>query len=201
MILVFVILVGIIAALNYIPRWVNVQSRWLKNTILFALVTSTALFLALTVLAFNGYRIKGFYNFSIITWCFIGSTIAFFTLFKNSKKKIAAVCLLAPTIVLGFWMLVSGQLVYARNMDATHKIFISSDGFLACGETFVIAKTKFRIFDKEVFRDGNLCITGTYSIETVKFDDQNAEFLIYHHGQNNDDGPYRYTVDLSRIEH
>jgi len=40
---------------------------------------------------------------------------------------------------------------------------------LACGETFVIAKTKFRIFDKEVFRDVNLCITGTYSIETVKY--------------------------------
>lgn len=199
--MIIVAFIGLIVGLNYIPHWVNVQSRWIKNTILGSLGVSTALFLALTVLAFNGYRIKGFYNFSIITWCFIGSTIAFFTLFKNSKKKIVAVCLLAPTIVLGFWMLVSGQLVYARSIDATHKIFISSDGFLACGETFVIAKTKFRIFDKEVFRDGNLCITGTYSIETVKFDDQNAEFLIYHHGQNNDDGPYRYTVDLSRIEH
>lgn len=201
MILVFVILVGIVAALNYIPRWVNVQSRWLKNTILFALVTSTALFLALTVLAFNGYRLKGLYNFSIITWCFIVSTLAFFTLFNNSKKKIVAVCLLTPTLVLGILMLILHQLVYKRPIDTTRTILISAHGFLSCGETFTIAETKFRIFDKEVFRDGNLCITGTYSIETVQFDDQNAEFLIYHHGQNDGEGPYRYTVDLSRIEH
>ena len=88
-----------------------------------------------------------------------------------------------------------GQLVYERQLDENYRISVTNGGFLACGEIINITQTRFRIFDKQVFHIGNLCLLGITRIETIKLDYKHAEFLIYHNGQIDSENPYKYEVE------
>jgi ABC-2 type transport system permease protein len=163
------------------------------------LISTTILFLTFMVFEFNGYKLKGLYSFSIISWIFIVSTILFFALFKNNKKKILTVFLLTPIIVLSILTLIFGQVVYEQKIDQNTKISVSTGGFLACGENISITQTRLVIFDKDVFYFDNSCLIGIDKIETVKLDDKNAEFLIYHNGQYDSENPYKYEVERKNL--
>ncbi len=189
------IFIGLIIGLNCIPLLTQTTFPKTEKAIQKILVASTILFLIFTVFAFNGYILKGLYTFSIISWTFLISTIIYFTIFKNSKKKLLIVFLLTPLIVLSILTLIFGQLVYESRIDETNKISVTKGGFLACGEIIHITQTKFVIFDKQVFHIGDLCLLGITKIETIKLDDKHAEFLIYHNGEYDSENPYKYYVE------
>jgi hypothetical protein len=89
-----------------------------------------------------------------------------------------------------------GRVVNEFTIDDTNKIFVTTGGFLGCGEELNITQSTFGIFDKEVFHiDSNLCLKGIHKIETSKLDEKHAEFLIYHDGQHDSENPYKYEVE------
>ena len=189
------IFIGLLIGLNCIPFLTKTTFPKTEKVIKKILVASTILFLTLVIFAFNGYKLRGFYTFSTINWIFIISTIAYFAIFKNSKKKLLTIFILTPLIVFSFLTLLLGQLVYENRIDETNKISVTKGGFLACGEIINITQTRFLIFDKEVYHIENLCLIGINKIETIKFDDKHTEFLIYHNGENDSENPYKYQME------
>lgn len=194
-----IIFIGLLIGLNCIPLLTKTTFPTVEKLIGRILIASTILFLTFMVLEFNGYKLKGLYSFSTISWIFIVSTILFFALFKNTKRKILTVFLLTPLLVLSILTLLIGQVVYEQKIDETNKISVSTGGFLACGETINITQTRLGILDKEVFHINNLCLIGINKIETIKLDDKHAEFLIYHNGQNDSENPYKYDVERKNV--
>ncbi|MEL1249036.1 hypothetical protein [Flavobacterium helocola] len=189
------IFIGLLIGLNCIPFLTKTTFPKTEKVIKKILVASTILFLTFVIFAFNGYKLRGFYTFSTINWIFIISTIAYFAIFKNSKKKLLTIFILTPLIVFSFLTLLLGQLVYENRIDETNKISVTKGGFLACGEIINITQTRFLIFDKEVYHIENLCLIGINKIETIKFDDKHTEFLIYHNGENDSENPYKYQME------
>lgn len=189
------IFIGLLIGLNCIPFLTKTTFPKTEKVIKKILVASTILFLTFVIFAFNGYKLRGFYTFSTINWIFIISTIAYFAIFKNSKKKLLTIFILTPLIVFSFLTLLLGQLVYENRIDETNKISVAKGGFLACGEIINITQTRFLIFDKEVYHIENLCLIGINKIETIKFDDKHTEFLIYHNGENDSENPYKYQME------
>lgn len=194
-----IILIGLIIGLNCIPLLTKTTFPKVEKVIIRILITTTILFLTFVIFEFNGYKLKGLYSFSIIIWTFIISTILFFAIFKNSKKKILTIFLLTPLIVLSILTLIIGRVVYEHKLDERNKISVTTGGFLACGEILNITQTRFCIFDKEVFHINNLCLTGIDKIETITLDDKHAEFLIYHNGEHDSENPYRYNVERKNV--
>jgi hypothetical protein len=190
-----IIFIGLIIGLNCIPLLIKTTFPTVEKVIVRVLFASTILFLLSTIFEFSGYRLKGLYTFSTISWTFIISTILIFALFKNSEKKILTVFLLTPLVVLIILTPILGELVYEKRIDETYKISVTTGGFLACGEIINITQTKFGIFDKQVFHIGDLCLIGINKIETIKLDEKHEEFLIYHNGQLDSENPYIYDVE------
>lgn len=193
------IFIGLLIGLNCIPLLTKKTFPTVEKLIGRILIVTTILFLTFMVFEFNGYKLKGLYSFSIISWIFIVSTILFFALFKNTKKKILTVFLLTPLIALSILTLILGRVVYEQKINETNKISVSTGGFLACGEIINITQTRFGIFDKEVFNIDNLCLIGINKIETIKLDDKHAAFLIYHNGKYDSENPYKYEVERKNV--
>lgn len=193
------IFIGLLIGLNCIPLLTKKTFTTVEKLIGRILIVTTFLFLTFMVFEFNGYKLKGLYSFSIIIWIFIVSTVLFFALFKNTKKKILTVFLLTPLIALSILSLILGRVVYEQKINDTNKISVSTGGFLACGEIINITQTRFGIFDKEVFHIDNLCLIGINKIETIKLDDKHAEFLIYHNGKYDSENPYKYIVERKNV--
>jgi ABC-2 type transport system permease protein len=192
---VIIIFIGLIIGLNCIPLLTKRTFSKAEKIIQIVLITSLVLFLTFTIFDFNGYRLKGLYTFATIGWIFSIATIAYFIIFKNSKKKVLKAFLLTPLIALSIFTLLFRQHVYEHRIDENNKISVTTGGFLACGEILNITQTRFVIFDKDVFHIGDLCLIGISKIETVKLDDKQAEFLIYHNGQLDSENPYKYEVE------
>jgi hypothetical protein len=192
---VILIFIGIIVGLNCIPLLTKTNFTNLEKVIVKVLLSSTILFLTFTILKFSGYRLKGLYIFSTITWTFIFSTVLYFALFKNSKKKIFTIFLLTPLLILGFLALIIGEVEYENKIDKIYKISGTTGGFLACGENIQITQTRFIIFDKEVFSKNNLCLKGINKIETIYNDNNKTEILIYHNGEMDSENPYKETIE------
>ena len=159
------------------------------------LIASSILFVTFTFFIFNGYILKGVYTYSIIIWSFIISTIIYFILFKNSKKKVLTVFLLTPLIVVSIFALIFGKVLKEFDINNETKIIVTTGGILSCGELIRITQTKFGIFDKEVHYESSLCLREIKKIETIKLDEKHAEFLIYHNGEMDSENPYKYVVE------
>jgi hypothetical protein len=129
-----IIFLGLIIGLNCIPLLTKATFPKVEKIVVRILIASTILFLTFTIFQFSGYRLRGLYTFPTFGWIFIISTVLFFAIFKNTKKKILTVCLLTPLIVLSILTLILGQIVYEKKIDETNKISVSTGGFLACGE-------------------------------------------------------------------
>ncbi|MBK7639613.1 MAG: hypothetical protein IPJ22_06095 [Bacteroidetes bacterium] len=153
------------------------------------------MFLTFAIFKYFDFIIKDLFTASIISWFFIVSTISFFVIFKNSMKKILLVLLLIPFIVFNIFSLNVDQPIFEQELDEINKITVTKDGFLECGEIIYISQSKLGIFDKKVFQFNNLCLKGINKIETVKFDEKHAEFLIYHDGEYDSENPYKFEVE------
>lgn len=190
-----IIFIGLIIGLNCIPLLTKTTFPRVEKVVVRILIVTTILFLTFGIFELNGYSLKGLYTFSTISWTFIVSSIAYFVIFKNTKKKILTAFILTPLLVVASLTLILGQLVYERQLDENYRITVSTGGFLACGEIINITQTRFGIFDKQVFHIGDLCLLGITKIETIKLDDKHAEFLIYHNGKLDSENPYKYDVE------
>jgi ABC-2 type transport system permease protein len=194
-----IIFIGLIIGLNCISLLTKATFPKVEKIVVRILIASTILFLTSTIFKFSGFRLKGLYTFPTFGWMFIFSTVLFFAIFKNTKKKILTVCLLTPLIVLSILTLILGQIVYEKKIDKINKVSVSTGGFLACGEIIDITQTRFGIFDKQVFHINNLCLIGINKIEIVELDDKHTEFLIYHNGQHDSENPYKYEVERNNV--
>ena len=190
-----IIFIGLIIGLNCIPLLTKTTFPKAEKIILRILTASSILFLTFTFFVFNGYILKGVYTFSIIIWTFIISTIIYFILFKNSKKKVLTVFLLTPLVVVSIFALIFGEVLKEFDINNETKIIVTTGGLLSCGELIHIKQTKFGIFDKEVHYESSLCLRGIEKIETIKLDEKHAEFLIYHNGEMDSENPYKYEVE------
>ena len=186
-----IIFIGLIIGLNCIPLLTKTTFPKVEKVVFRMLIATTILFLTFGILGLYGYSLKGLYTFSIITSTFIVSTILFYALFKNTKRKILTAILLTPLLVSSILTFILGQLVYERQIDEKNRISVTTGGFLACGEIVNITQTRFVIFDKHVFHIGDLCLIGITNIETIKLDDKHAEFLIYHNVKMDSENPYK----------
>ena len=194
-----IIFIGLLIGLNCIPLLTKTTFPKVEKVLSRILIATTILFLTIMIFDFNGYKLKGLYSFSIISWLFIVSTVLFFALYKNTKKKILTIFLLTPLIALSILTLMLGRVVYEQKIDENTKISVTTGGFLACGENISITQTRFVIFDKDVFYFENSCLIGIDKIETVKLDDKSAEFLIYHNGKYDSENPYKYDVERKNV--
>ena len=190
-----IIFIALIIGLNCIPLLTKSTFPKVEKVVVKMLIATTFLFLTFGILEVYGYSLKGLYTFSTITWPFIVSTMLFFALFKNTRRKILTVFLLTPLLVSSILTFIFGQLVYERKIDEKNRISVTTGGFLACGEIINITQTSFVIFDKQVFHIGDLCLLGITKIETIKLNDKHAEFLIYHNGKLDSENPYKYNVE------
>ncbi|MGN6646519.1 MAG: hypothetical protein ACTHJT_08310 [Cytophaga sp.] len=191
-----IIFIGLIVGLNCIPLLTKTNFPKTEKVIVKLLVTTTILFLIILFFAFNGYRLKGQYTFVTITLIFIGLTIIYFAVFKNTTTKIlTATLLLTPLLTVSIFTLLIGQVLKEFDINNKTKIIITTGGFLSCGELIYITQTKLGLFDKEVHYENSLCLRGIEKIETVKIDDRHAEFLIYHDKTMDSENPYKYDVE------
>lgn len=129
---VIIIFIGLIVGLNCIPLLIKMNFPRTEKVLARILISSTILFLTSAFLEFSGYRLKGLFTFPAISLIFIISAILYFAIFKNTKKKILAVFILTPIIILSFLTLIIGRVVNEFRIDDTNKISVTTGGFLAC---------------------------------------------------------------------
>ena len=196
---VLIVFIVLIICINCIPLLTKTNFPKMEKQIVRALVASTILFLVFLFLEFIGFKLKGLYTFPLIGLTFIILTLLYFALFKNSKKKIMAIFLLTPLIVLGVFTQLFGRTEKEFSINDNNKIAVKTGGIMSCGELITITETKFGIFDKEIYHESSLCLQGISQIETIKFDKYNAVFLIYHNGKMDSENPYKYEIDNKNV--
>jgi hypothetical protein len=194
-----IIFIGLIVGLNCIPLFTKTNFPKTEKVIVRILIVSTILFLTFAIFEFNGYKLKGFYTFPTAALTFIITTLLYFVLVKNTKKKILTVFILTPLIVLSSYTLLFERILKVFRVNDNTKIIVTSGGLLSCGEIIRITQTKFGLFDRDVHYESSLCLRGIVKIETTKIDDKHAEFLIFHNGQYDSENPYKYDVERKNV--
>ena len=193
------IFILIIIGLNLIPQLTKWNFPKTEKAINRILVFITMTFFVLTVLSFNGYTLKGLYSNSVIGLLFIATTIIYFVLAKNTRKKLVGIVILIPLLLFSLFTFLFGRTIYENKIADDFKIQVTIGGLMSCGELIHLTKTKFLIFDKEIVYESSLCLREIERIETIKFDQDSAEFLIYHNGKMDSENPYKYRIENKNV--
>ena len=168
--------------------------------------------ICIVLLVFD-FRLKGKYTTSIIGLIFLLSTILLFGLTKKNLTRILNGILTIPIFIFGISSLFSEigfvffylitlpfQAPMAKSeINKNHNVEVRIGGFLACGESLVITKSQFGILDKQQYVGNNSCVTGIDKIETIEFEENNVEFLIYHDGKTEFENPYKYQPEIKNV--
>jgi hypothetical protein len=189
----------IIIGLNCIPLLTKVTFPKFEKKIVKTMALAYITFLIIGTFELLGYSLKGFHTLSIISWIIIASTILFFAIFKNTRRKLLITFVSTPLLVITGLTLIFRQLEYEQILDEIIKISVRKGGFLACGETINISKTKFCFFDKKIIYIDDLCLQGINKFETVKIDDELTQILIYHNGKMDSENPYSYNLKTKNV--
>lgn len=166
----------------------------------------------LALLVFD-YRLKGKYTTSIIGLTFLLSTILLFGLTKKNLTKTLTGILTIPMFIFGilgliwempmvFFSLIAlpFQPPMAKSeINKNYNVEVRVGGFFACGESLVITESIFGILDKQKYVGNNSCVTGINKIETLEFDKNKTEFLIYHDGKTEFENPYKYQPEIKNV--
>ena len=192
---VLVIFVLIVIGLNWIPQLTKWNFPKLENVINRMLVLITVTFFVLTVLSFNGYKLKGLYSNLAIGTIFLATTIIYFALVKNTRRKLITVVILIPLILLSLFTYLFGRTIYESKIADGYKIQVTTGGIMSCGELIQLTERKYLIFDKEIVYQSSLCLREIKRIETINFDQDSAVFLIYHNGEMDSENPYQYKIE------
>ncbi len=168
--------------------------------------------ICLFLLVFD-FRLKGKYTVSIIGLTFLISTILLFGLTKKNLTKVLSGILTILVFIFGvlssFWLmgLVFFHLItmlfqppfVKYQINKTHNVEVREGGFMACGESLVITKSQYGILDKQKYIGNSFCVTGISKIETLEFNENEIEFLIYHDGKTEFKNPYRYKPEIKNV--
>lgn len=195
-ILIFIV---IIIGFNLIPQLTKKKYPNTERIVIQTLTIISVIFIVLTILMFNGFKLKGLYSNWIIGVVFILISLTYFAMVENTRRKILIVILLVPMILIGLFNLLFGQRLAEYRINDTYKIEVTIGGFLACGENIKISKSAIVIFDKEIFHETSLCLRGINKIEIVDFNEKRAEFLIYHNGEHDSENPYKYEIENKNV--
>lgn len=190
-----IILIGLIVGLNLIPALIKGDFPKSEKTIIKLLVVSSSFFVITMVLDFLGYRLKGLYSTSIIATVFLFSTVIFFAVFKNTTRKFSISLILIPILFLALLTLMFENGRKEVVVDDKTKIITSASGFFSCGETLQITQSSYGIFDKEVYKDDELCLSGIERVEIVSINDKLIDLFIYHDRVMNSENPYKCFVE------
>ena len=193
------ILLGLIICLNCIPHFTKSNFPKMERVITGILIVSLIIFLLFSILKLNYYNLIGINTFPIIALIFIISALLYLTLFKNTKKKILMVIVLIPLITLSMLTLIFDRTIKEFEINEKTKIIVTSGGPLSCGESIKLTEQKFWIFDKEIYHENSLCLQGINRIKIIKFDKDNAVFLIYHNGKMDSENPYKYKIENNNV--
>ncbi len=190
---------GIIIGLNLIPEFIRKKYPKTEKLIFQIVLFSTLSFLILIFTSIIGIKFRGLYTNSIIGLIFIISTLIYFSICKNNKKKKISILVLFPLILFGFYVQFFNQSIEIYKVNNNLNIEISQGGFLGCGEIIRLTEKKLLIFEKELIYDSNQCLRGIYNIEIIEFNDKRAVFLIYHNGEMDSENPYRYEIENKNV--
>ncbi|ALM19825.1 hypothetical protein AAT17_00400 [Nonlabens sp. MIC269] len=190
---------GILLGLNLIPELIRKEYPKTEKIIARILLFATIIFLILILLSLFGIRLKGLYTDAIISLTFLISSFTFFATKKNTRNKIISIVILFPLILVGFYFQFFSQNLGTYEVNDELNIKISQEGFLACGEIIQLTKSRLLIFEKELIYDTNQCLRGINRIETIKFNNRRAEFLIYHNGEMDSENPYHYEIENTNL--
>lgn len=193
------IFIAVVIGLNCIPLLTKMNSPKMEKAITQILIYTSLVFVIFTLLLFNDYRLKGIYTNWIIGLAFIISNLLFFVLVKNRRKKFIIVLLMTPLTLLSLITLIFGQVIAEYRINDFYKIEVSNGGFLSCGEIIKITKSEFVFFNKEVYYESGLCLRGIDKIETLEFNKNHANFLIYHNGEMDSENPYSYEIKNKNV--
>ena len=194
-----IIFILIVIGLNLIPYLTKRDFPVVEKAINRVLIFSTVAFLVLTALVFCGYKLKGIYSNPIIGVIFITITILYFVLAKSTKKKLFAVVILTPLILISLVTLLFGRTIYESKIAEGYKIQVSTGGLLSCGELINLTESEFFLFEKAIVHENSLCLREIERIETINFDQNSAEFLIYHNGEMDSENPYKYKIENNNV--
>ncbi|WP_341905267.1 hypothetical protein [Fluviicola taffensis] len=195
-ILIFIV-IGL--GLNLIPQLTNKELPKNEKNIIKLMILATFFFLALMILFFNGYWLKGLYSSLIVKLIFILTSVVYFTRVKNTRRKLISAVLIIPLMLLTIGSVMLSQPVYRYKINKDLNLLISREGFLACGEIIRLTKSEFGIFERELIYDSNQCLIGIKKIETIQFNKNQAEFLIYHNGKMDSENPYNYIIENKHL--
>ena len=92
-----------------------------------------------------------------------------------------------------------GRTIYESKIADGYKIQVTTGGLMSCGELIHLTETKLLIFDKKIVYESSLCLQEIERIETIDFDQNSAEFLIYHNGEMDSENPYKYKIENKNV--
>ena len=184
----------ILIGLNCIPYLTKKEFPKFEKIINRGLIISLIILSVIGIFLYNGYRLKGIYTNSFLELTFILFTLLFFGMMKNNKTKLLKLFILIPLFCLTTLLFIFEQVIAEYKIDESYNIEVSESGFLNCGERISITKSEFGIFRKRILIRTDLCLIGINKIETVVFNENIAEFLIYHNGDYDSENPYKYEI-------
>ncbi len=146
-----------------------------------------------------GLRLKGLFTSRLIGIVFLTTSLAYFAMHKNTRKKVVFVMLLLPLILLESFLLLMNENLGSYEVNDTLEIKVTQEGFISCGETVRLTKSWFFLFDKELVSITDLCLVGISDIETIAIDDSKATILIYHNGERDSENPYLLEIENQNV--
>lgn len=197
--IVFLIFILVIVGFNLIPLLTKKRFLNFERTITKLLILVTVIFLVSLILLTYGFKLKGLYSNFTIGAFFVLTSLTYFALIRNTKRKILIIVILTPMIFLSLFTLLFGRTIYEHRVTDNLKIGVSTGGIMTCGEHIILTESKLGIFDKEVYHDGTLCLKNIDRIETKNFDNDSAVFLIYHDGEWDSENPYFYEIENKNV--
>jgi len=154
---------------------------------------------AITWCYFSGIWIKGLYSNLIISIGFLGMVAFYFVSVSNTRLKIVAIPLLSGLVVLSLITITFNDKTFQTEINHDYDLIVASRGILSCGETIYFTESRLLFFEVEKLQKSNICLTGIYKIETIRFDDNFAEFEIYHDGILDSENPYNWKIENKNV--
>src|SRR5688572_29199541 len=127
-------LIMVVIGLNFIPQLTKKNFPKTEKALTQILILTTVIFLILTILLFNGFKLKGLYSNSIIGLIFILASFLYFAVVKNTKRKLVSILLVIPVVLVSMYLQIFSQTVGRFKLNDDLSIVVSREGFLGCGD-------------------------------------------------------------------
>lgn len=194
--LTVIIFLSLIIGLNLIPLCIKPVSPNYELRIRKISFYVTIIFIVSNILLLCELRLKGFYSHEIILVIFGIAILIYFATVNNSYRKLWSIIFLTPLLAMGIIIQIFHLKTCETPLDESHHIYLRRGGFLSCGETLVITKSKLVIFDQAIQTEYNLCLRGVNHVELNGSQDGKISLLIHHDGEMDSENPFNFIFKL-----